>query len=567
MISRGAIRSGLVALGLLLAGQAFAQSAVILPNARTQFSDSNGAPLVAGSVGFYIPTTLTPKTTWQDPNQSTPNANPVALDSSGTALIYGSGQYREILKDFNGTTIWDGLTQGVGPFPVWGGTSTGTPNAQIVAAGNWVQQAGEQLAFRAGFTNTTSMTLQIGATTYSLSKTGNSGPTGLTGGEIVAGNIYTVTYDSTLGGLQVANQAITGGFGASTNIASNSTTDLGSVTSHNANITGTTGISSFGSSAVVGFPIYSISFAGALTLTYNATSMILPGAANIVTSAGDSAQAQYLGSGNWQIVDYTRVAAAPLQPNSGIAGGFRNLKLTATASTVATITADGATLYDSSGAPAYVSGVSLTNTNSGNGANGLDTGSIATSTWYYAFIIYNPTSKTTASLISLSSSAPTLPSGYTFALRVGALMNASSGGYWRTIQYGRRATIVIGTNPTATPILVSGVVGTGSQTSPVYATRTLGSFVPPTASAVSAILSTNYQGGSSATVLVAPNAAYGGTNNGPTGSNGITPPLFAALTSSALTITGLIVLQTQALFVASSASGGAVAIDGWEDNL
>ncbi len=46
------------------------------------------------------------------------------------------------------------------------------------------------------------------------------------------------------------------------------------------------------------------------------------------------------------------------------------------------------------------------------GANALDTGVIATG-MYYVWAIYNPTSATSAGLISLSNTNPTMPSGYT----------------------------------------------------------------------------------------------------------------------------------------------------------
>lgn len=85
-------------------------TASILPPAKTQFSDANGDPLAGGSVYFYIPNTLTPKNTWQDPNQMTLNTNPVILDSAGEAIIYGSGQYRQQVYDQYNNLIWDQLT-------------------------------------------------------------------------------------------------------------------------------------------------------------------------------------------------------------------------------------------------------------------------------------------------------------------------------------------------------------------------------------------------------------------------------------------------------------------------
>lgn len=52
------------------------------------------------------------------------------------------------------------------------------------------------------------------------------------------------------------------------------------------------------------------------------------------------------------------------------------------------------------------------------GANGLDTGSLAASTWYYLYVIYNGSN--TAGLASLSATTPTMPSGYTFKRLIGA---------------------------------------------------------------------------------------------------------------------------------------------------
>jgi hypothetical protein len=52
------------------------------------------------------------------------------------------------------------------------------------------------------------------------------------------------------------------------------------------------------------------------------------------------------------------------------------------------------------------------------GLNGLDTGVQAASTTYYVYVIFNGT--TIGSLLSISNSAPTMPTGYTFKKRVGS---------------------------------------------------------------------------------------------------------------------------------------------------
>ena len=87
-------------------------TATLLPNAKQQFVDLNGRPLVAGFVYFYQVGTLIPKDTWQDSDQTLLNTNPVVLDSRGQATIYGSGTYRQVLQDSRGNTIWDGETVG-----------------------------------------------------------------------------------------------------------------------------------------------------------------------------------------------------------------------------------------------------------------------------------------------------------------------------------------------------------------------------------------------------------------------------------------------------------------------
>jgi hypothetical protein len=132
-------------------------------------------------------------------------------------------------------------------------------------------------------------------------------------------------------------------FGTVTDIASASTTDIGTISTRNANITGTTTITSFGSSANTGTPLYHISFEGVLTLTHNATSLIIPGATNITTAANDSAWITYLGSGNWRVLSYHRAAGvsvdtASTQTITGLKTFTDVLAVAGTSSNAASIT-------------------------------------------------------------------------------------------------------------------------------------------------------------------------------------------------------------------------------------
>jgi hypothetical protein len=128
------------------------------------------------------------------------------------------------------------------------------------------------------------------------------------GGNSIQGNV------ANMGGMDNLLQAILGAFGRFTDratIASAATTNIGAAPETTLQVTGTTTITSFGT--IREGTVRLLTFAGALTLTHNATSLILLGAANITTAAGDTAVFVSEGSGNWRCVSYARAASAPLQ--------------------------------------------------------------------------------------------------------------------------------------------------------------------------------------------------------------------------------------------------------------
>lgn len=94
--------------------------------------------------------------------------------------------------------------------------------------------------------------------------------------------------------------------GPTVNVAAAATTNIGFAGSANVSITGTTTITAFDTYAE-GALRYAV-FTGALTLTHNATSLILPGNANIVTAAGDAALFKSLGGGNWKCLFFQRLS-------------------------------------------------------------------------------------------------------------------------------------------------------------------------------------------------------------------------------------------------------------------
>lgn len=257
-------------------------------------------------VSCSVPFNLTNGTT-ADASQVMANYNAILTClANNTAASGANGD----ITALSGLTTPLSLAQG-GTSVYLGGTSVGTNTITATAAPiNFALTANFKIIFVAGGTNTGATTLNVSGTgAKNVFRITPSGPIALTGGEIQSGQIVEAVYDGTQYQLidTAANNLVAGPL---TNLTSASA-DLGTIASHNVNITGTTTITAFGSTAVTTYPIYILNFAGALILTHNGTSLILPGAANIVTAIGDSAIALYLGSGNWQVVAYQRAASQP----------------------------------------------------------------------------------------------------------------------------------------------------------------------------------------------------------------------------------------------------------------
>jgi hypothetical protein len=103
---------------------------------------------------------------------------------------------------------------------------------------------------------------------------------------------------------------VTGQIAGRQTIASAATTDLATLQSSYVQVTGTTTITALG--ILPAGRVIVLEFAAALTLTHNATSLILPNARNITTAAGDTAVMVSEGSGNWRCISYTSTGNAGL---------------------------------------------------------------------------------------------------------------------------------------------------------------------------------------------------------------------------------------------------------------
>lgn len=162
----------------------------------------------------------------------------------------------------------------------------------------------------------------------------SSGGTGATDAAGARANLGIVAPPDVSNLVQRTGDSMTGALNEAVmlTLASAATTDIGAQNSNTLSITGSTTITSLGT-ATAGV-IRRLVFANSLTLTHNATSLILPGGASITTAAGDVAQMLSLGAGNWRCVQYEKASGGAIAP--GVPDGvflFENV-YTATSSLV-----------------------------------------------------------------------------------------------------------------------------------------------------------------------------------------------------------------------------------------
>jgi len=318
---------------------------------------------------------------------------------------------------------------------------------------------------------------------------------------------------------------------------------------------------------------------GAVTLQIGGLGLInLYTAAGVQANSGDVVlnshyAVQYWGdlnsgAGGFIILNATVTSIA--QP---VQGSEKNVSISVTANTQVVVQADACIVQNASGGTARVTTVNVTVSAGTSGANGLDTGTFTGPNWYAVFIIYNAGASTIAGLISLSASSPTLPSGYTYFARVGWVRADSNPYFYRTLQFGRDAQYVItaSTNTAQAVIIASATAGTYSTTAPTLATVTIkgtaSCVCPPTASKINVSATTSWEGSAASGVLVAPNASWGGANNGPEGSNGNLYPIWM-VSGVAASSSAWITIEANSLVAwASAAAGGAIGCIGWQDNL
>lgn len=255
-------------------------------------------------------------------------------------------------------------------------------------------------------------------------------------------------------------------------------------------------------------------------------------------------------------------ASTPLNlKTSGIAGTFSNLKASATGTNATvTVTADSICLKNSSNEQVVLDAVSVAPSLAASGANGLDTGASAINTWYYVWVIWNGAAA--AGLLSLSSSAPTMPNGYTHKAMIGAIRTDATANKFplgfTQLDKSVSPKIAAGANVTTLPTLASGIAGALGG-APTWVAIALGAFVPPIARKIRLSLA-NTSTTVAGTAIAAPNNSYGGVSAGV-----VPPPLVMSNNGSApVSIMGELLLESTSIYWASNGASNGLFLCGYE---
>lgn len=352
-----------------------------------------GAAQPLSTLTFSLTGTATAQDTYSDAGLTSANANPVVSDANGYfgEIFQKRERYKVIWKNAAGTTLktWDPVdkdlvfTRGAGlpsdphPGQRHANTSDGRTYEYKLATSAWLD-----LGASDAVANTATVTEQLAGTSASVYSTPDS---------------------------------VAGLWQRGTDIASAGTLSLPAGGGSVFNITGTTTINGIGSA--LGGRSVKLKFAGALTLTHNGTSFILPGAANITTVAGDLAEfineaAQDASGSNWRLFNYETsdgrvlVSATQAQQETGTSTAFT---VTPGVQKYHQSAAKAWGMYDQSSGTASLSSPSFNVSSITDGVTGVATinWTTAFSTAVYSFVGFAKSTATTVSAIMSQASNQT----------------------------------------------------------------------------------------------------------------------------------------------------------------
>lgn len=295
----------------------------------------------------------------------------------------------------------------------------------------------------------------------------------------------------------------------------------------------------------------------------------IDGAATLVLSQANEAVCIFkIAANTWVIlthkIDITVPTVTPLK------SGVTNLLIKFGAVSPAQrldITADEAVLVDGAGGSAIFNNVSLTlNLGGPNGANGIDTGSLAANRKYYIWLIGKTDRSAIACLAhSGTSGAPTMPADYTFKKLVGWCRVDGTSNLYQMIQRQADAQYVVAgaLPPDTVPQLGIGPVGAFNINAPTLVNADWSDFAPIEATKLTILFNSQAGGTGPAQMIIAPNTNYGGSADGPLGANKQLHNFWYQ--SSDFGIGGTIEIVPESTNIAWCASnaGGKIGLLGW----
>lgn len=240
------------------------------------------------------------------------------------------------------------------------------------------------------------------------------------------------------------------------------------------------------------------------------------------------------------------------------------------ATTNVTITFDQAVLVNNAGQGLAVLAGNYTCDCSVNGAiNRLDTGTLANNSEYHIWLIAKPDGTGAGSLMSLSATSPTLPTGYSggFKYRIGCFMTGGAATFLRLRQIGNRTQYVVAAGTTVTAP-ISFTVSTNASKTALTAAGTTGAGgaqkVPSTARSI--LLALGNSGATNSSTWVFPNNDAGYTAGFASGFSGCT----GGGTAPILYNCEVVLESTSIYYISGNNAGGASASIlclGWVDRV
>lgn len=320
--------------------------AKIAPFTFWQSLDDNGNPLAGGKLYTYAAGTSTPKQTFTDSTEASANTNPIILDANGRAGVWlDVGAYKFILDDADDVLVatTDNIVgDAVNVFgssveAVSVNTSVGSAfenviidcTAALTLSLLDVTAAQEGFIFAVRNSSTgdviidpDGLELIDGASTLTV-VAGQSVMVACTGTSWLSlyASEITASADNTFTGVNTfqaattfeADVALTGSqlqLNKGADVASAAALPI--ITDGNYfDVTGVAAITSIATTGKIG-TVIKLHFDGILTLTHDATSLILPSAANITTAAGDEAEFIEYASGDWRCTNYSKASGESL---------------------------------------------------------------------------------------------------------------------------------------------------------------------------------------------------------------------------------------------------------------